>query len=247
MIRRSAFALLLCLTLLAACRQILGLKHAHSEAGNAGADGTAGTRGSMPNVSAGVPPEGTSCEKAPSQSCTSCLRQKCGATLDKYLNGRDYRAELDNYAVCLTTECSPDQENCSMSLSDSVLRNCVSDCAVECNVALVSQCTLYCACMTQYCSDPAVLLKDWNCMSTCINDLPSYLIQCRRKHCEFGQGNPMHCMHASDLDHQCFTKKEVDDTNRWAPCPSGSESTWPCDPGHDSQCCSGTCNDGACL
>jgi hypothetical protein len=190
-----------------------------------------------------------SCEEAPSSDCSACMQENCKSAAGQCVPDQDCRVQLDEYAVCVGSGCDADKkEDCATKLSPT-LGTCLGKCAGRCEAAIVSPCTLYCACMDQYCADPNDVPAGWDCMATCMS-LPADLRECRRNHCEWGgtqseaTDRHMHCQHASDVMHACLTEAELPASKRHKPCGSGKESTWACNKG--SQCCSQKCNDGAC-
>jgi hypothetical protein len=234
MTRRVTLALLCVLTLSTACRQVLGLKHAHHQA-DAGA--TTPVQSLM-----GVPTDGVACEGVLGQACLDCREQKCQGDDVQCLTSGHCRADLDKYAICLGHTCSGDPEGCviNMKVSDPGLKQCLSACSDACRATpLVSPCELYCACMKQ-CPDELLGL---DCIATC-KTWPAELRNCRRDHCEWGKGDATHCKHASGALEACRTYHDLPLSQRTKVCLSGNESTWSCS--HDSDCCSEGCSNGVC-
>jgi hypothetical protein len=243
MLRYTMLMLCACLSLAMGCRQILGLQRAHlSDAGGAGsaASGTPSDRASQSDQ--GVPTPGFACEAPILPACSDCRKAQCQGYDSECAADPKCRHELDKYALCLGPSCKGDPEICAMkaTASTSDLRYCLDHCS-ECNkTPLLSPCELYCACMDECPED----LRVADCLTTCKNTLSASVRNCRRDHCERAIGQSdlamvrMHCEHANGSMPVCV------DAEPSHVCLDKDESTWSCEV--PSQCCSGSCINGAC-
>lgn len=243
---RSRWLLLVSFALVPSCVQVLGLEEASLDDGTPSTPVTSSVASARSRLSCdNMPGAGCPCEQAPGPACTACLLRECeGAELD-CVSDPHCRAELGAYAVCLGRGCGgeAEQEACTSKLSEPLLKQCVIDCQSECRqTKLVSPCELYCACLADHCADQLPLPSSTDCVKTC-ESWDADVRDCRRDHCEYGRGDPTHCMHASDRLHVCVDEDErsADDRNV---CLDKSESTWACD--FRDECCSGVCNSGVC-
>ena len=236
MTRRSIGALVL--VLVPACVQVLGLEEAKLDEGGAGS-------APPPATFRGINTHMNSCFAEPVPSCERCLQDsvECNS-LPSCVGNADCRQELDQYAFCLGDACaSEDWEDCSFGLSPD-LEACVQSCGTECaGTRLTTECELYCACMSEICSDQDI----GACMASCAL-LPTEVVDCRRNHCKSashqeGAARETHCMHASDGNPTCSSNEQVSPAMRTT-CTDGAESLWGCNEPDD--CCSVQCNDGVC-
>ena len=230
------FALGFGIATLPACTAVLGMERAELDEG-VGAGGGAGAGGSGGAISATK-----ACKNDPVPGCTSCLETapSCSGVFQECAGNFECRIALDDFAQCLTARCDADLESCSSRLPRN-LQACLSFCPQQCaRTNAVSQCELYCGCMRD-CPSEQALLGD--CLTTC-KSWPSEVRDCRRDHCEWGHGALNHCQHASGALNVCLSSTDLPPSQRKV-CTNGQESTWACD--LDSDCCSGSCRDGACL
>jgi len=194
-----------------------------------------------------APPGSTDpCTAPPTQDCSLCIEQNCGAAFAACLDSFQCRATLDAYATCIGESCSGAPASCSAKL-DSSLRTCVRGCDVECTgTSLATDCDLYCGCLGSCVGvGTAIAPTGQECFTKCEVDLATPgLVPCQRDHCEWGKGRENHCLHATGQDPQCLNA-----INSGLPkqqnCFGLSERGWFCDV--DSECCSGDCiGTGAC-
>jgi hypothetical protein len=231
---RVARSLLLCLALSPACTQVLGLERAQLDEHGAAGSGASGS----------VQRPRAACQEAPGPDCAQCLAESCRGAEQSCAADTACRLELDRYAVCVGATCDASkQEDCSFDFTDPGLSQCITACAGECGARNpLSQCELYCACMTNLCESELPRLGA-DCVATC-EALPAEVRDCRRDHCEIAQYDTSHCLHASDAQHVCLSHDELSAEDR-SVCTDGKESTWGCE--RSSECCSEACLDGVCM
>jgi hypothetical protein len=245
--RRVVCCLAFAVVLLPACTSVLGMEEAKLDNGGAaasggGAGGGAGGAGGSAGLGGprGVPRSGTACEQDPGPACTECLETNCSSALEACVGSTSCRTTLDKFAACLGPTCSAEQETCTFGIDDPELRRCMGSCSTACGgVTIASQCELYCACMAQC---PAETAQIGNCLTTCAA-LPAEVRICRRDHCEYQPGDPLHCRHASGRLDVCKSFSQQPKPSRTT-CLDGKESTWACN--DDTECCSNNCLDGSC-
>lgn len=244
---RPRWLLWLSFALVPSCVQVLGLEQASLDERNPDTAAKSTVASPRSRLSCDEHPgAGCPCEEAPTPDCTACLQRECPSVELDCVSDSDCRAALDAYGVCLGRGCGGDdeQEACTTNLSEQpLLKECVASCHVECRqTKLVSPCELYCACMNDFCSKELADAAIADCVKTC-ESWDADVRDCRRDHCEYGQGAHNHCLHASPGTDVCASEADLSADER-SVCLDKSESTWACEEG--DECCSSECNDGVC-
>lgn len=236
---------ILALVVLQSCTAVLGMDRATLDES---ADASTG------NNPGNTTPTNSACTTPPMSACTDCLKTNCGTAYANCIADSDCRVnQLDAYAYCLGDTCnSRTSEECALEyLMDPTLKNCLSlsKCASDCHgTTLASLCDLYCGCLSSCDTEEwrlnhpeTPIPSTESCLTKCATDstTPGF-VECLRDHCEYGQGDLVHCEHAMGIRPACDRAPSMPS----AGCLGLSESGWACNsPG---ECCSMQCSDHAC-